>query len=73
MQNEQNDTRLKIVRLLDPSLCVSCNFAAVASVDMQDGSSRKMLHCKRLDCDNWQTEESDDVPMQVTDLDDTKP
>jgi hypothetical protein len=63
MQNE--NTKLKIVRLLDPSLCASCSFAAVANVEMEDGSSRRMLHCKRLDCDNWQSEESSAIPKQL--------
>ena len=39
MQNE--NTKLKIVRLQDPSLCASCRFAAVANVEMEDGSSRQ--------------------------------
>lgn len=65
MQNE--NTKLKIVRLMNPSLCASCRFAAVANVEMEGGSSRRMLHCKRLDCDNWQTEESSEVPMYLFD------
>lgn len=67
MQNE--NTKLKIVRLLDSSLCANCRMAAVATVEMEDGSSRRMLHCKRLDCDNWQTEESAEIPKQLYESD----
>jgi hypothetical protein len=65
MQNE--NTKLRIVRLLDPSLCLSCRHAAVATVEMESGASRRMLHCKRLDCDNWQTEETNDAPKSLCD------
>ena len=64
MQSEEN-TRLKIVRLLEPALCLSCRFASVAKVEMQDSSSRRMLHCRRLDCDNWQTEETEETPRSI--------
>ena len=64
MQNE-NNTKLRIVRLLEPSLCLSCRHAAIATVEMANGSSRRMLHCKRLDCDNWQTEETDETPCHI--------
>lgn len=64
---ENGNTKLRIVRLMDPSLCMSCKFAAVATVEMEDGSSRRMMHCKRLDCDNWQTEETEDQPLTISD------
>jgi hypothetical protein len=64
MQNE-NNTKLRIVRLLEPSLCLSCRHAAIATVEMESGSSRRMLHCKRLDCDNWQTEETNETPRSI--------
>jgi hypothetical protein len=65
MQNE--NTKLRIVRLLEPNLCLSCQFAAIVTVEMENGNSRRMLHCKRLDCDNWQTEESDETPKSIDD------
>jgi hypothetical protein len=65
MQNE--NTKLRIVRLLEPSLCLSCRHAAIATVEMANGASRRMLHCKRLDCDNWQTEETDETPKSIND------
>ena len=66
---DNGNTKLRIVRLMEPSLCTSCNFAAIATVEMEDGSSRRMMHCKRLDCDNWQTEETDEHPMTLYDTD----
>jgi hypothetical protein len=64
MQPEEN-TRLRIVRLVEPALCLSCRFASIATVEMQDNSNRRMLHCKRLDCDNWQTEEVEEAPKRI--------
>ena len=43
----------KVIRLLEPSLCLSCRFAKIAEVTMADGTARKMFECKRGDCDNW--------------------
>ncbi|MBC7527692.1 MAG: hypothetical protein H7308_09085 [Chthonomonadaceae bacterium] len=65
MSNE--NTRLKIVRLLEPSLCLSCRHSAIATVEMESGSNKRMLHCKRLDCDNWETEESEETPRSICD------
>jgi len=64
---DNGNTKLRIVRLMEPSLCMACKFAAVATVEMEDGSSRRMMHCKRLDCDNWQTEETTDQPKTIFD------
>ena len=65
MNNE--NTKLRIVRLLEPSLCLSCRYAAIATVEMANGATRRMLHCKRLDCDNWQTEETNETPFNIYD------
>ena len=64
----QQNTRLKIVRLMEPALCLSCRFATIATVEMNDESSRRMLHCRRLDCDNWETEEVSDTPKSIQDV-----
>lgn len=64
--NREENTRLKIVRLLEPALCLSCRFASIATVEMHDETSRRMLHCKRLDCDNWQTEEVEEAPRSIS-------
>jgi hypothetical protein len=62
------DNPLRIVKLMEPALCMSCRFASIATVQMQDGSARRMLHCKRLDCDQWVTEEIEDQdrPESIT-------
>ena len=44
---------IKVVRLLEPELCLECRFAKTANVEMPDGTFQKMIHCRRLDCDNW--------------------
>lgn len=45
--------QLKVVRLLEPDLCLECRFARIADVEMSDGSTQRMIYCRRLDCDNW--------------------
>ncbi|MCW5938646.1 MAG: hypothetical protein KF884_06145 [Fimbriimonadaceae bacterium] len=47
--------QLKVVKLLEPDLCIECRFAQMASVELQDGTVQRMVHCRRLDCDNWDT------------------
>lgn len=44
---------MKVVRLLEPKMCESCRFAQMANVETMDGKVRPMIHCLRLDCDNW--------------------
>ena len=44
---------LKIVRLLEPELCLDCRFAQMADVEGEDGGLKRMIYCRRLDCDNW--------------------
>ena len=44
---------LKVVRLIEPEMCLDCRFSQVAEVETKDGSTQRMIHCKRLDCDNW--------------------
>ncbi len=45
--------QLKVVRLLEPEMCTECRFSHMADVEMEDGSSQRMIYCRRLDCDNW--------------------
>lgn len=59
------DKKLLIVSMLDPSLCRSCRFGAVANVELQDGSNRRMWLCKRLDCDNWLFEKHTERPVSL--------
>mgnify|MGYP001563222705 CR=1 FL=1 len=53
----------KVVNLIEPGLCLTCRFAATALVrHVVTGVESRMLHCRRLDCDNW---ESVDAPPVV--------
>lgn len=45
--------QLKIVRLLEPELCLECRFAKTADVETENGTTQRMIYCRRLDCDNW--------------------
>lgn len=45
--------QMKIVRLLEPELCLDCRFAERANVETTSGDVQRMIYCRRLDCDNW--------------------
>lgn len=45
--------QLKIVRLLEPEICLDCRFAKMADVENAEGVVQRMIYCRRLDCDNW--------------------
>lgn len=45
--------QLKIVRLLEPEMCLECRFSQVADVETEQGAVQRMIYCRRLDCDNW--------------------
>lgn len=51
----------KIVRLLDPSLCFQCRFSKQALVKNSSGDYERMINCTRLDCDNWDTKNSQSI------------
>ncbi|MFQ3549059.1 MAG: hypothetical protein SNJ70_04860 [Armatimonadota bacterium] len=53
-------SKLKVIKIMDPLLCVRCDNAYIADVVMQDGTSKKMFYCSRLDCDNWIRESTQD-------------
>lgn len=58
--------QLKVVRLIEPEICLECRFAQMAQVELKDGSIQRMIHCKRLDCDNWDietVEEASDIRL----------
>jgi hypothetical protein len=50
-----SQNNMKVVRLLNPQMCVSCRFAQVADVETARGGKQRMIYCRRLDCDNWDT------------------
>lgn len=49
---------MKVIRLLEPELCIQCRFAQVAEVQTA-GMTQRMIHCRRLDCDNWDVAKSE--------------
>jgi hypothetical protein len=50
---EMSRKQLKIVRLMEPELCLECRFAQTADVETESGVHQRMIYCRRLDCDNW--------------------
>lgn len=46
-------SKLRVIKIMDPLLCVRCDNAYIAEVLMSDGIRKKMFYCSRLDCDNW--------------------
>ena len=48
-------SKLKVIKIIDPILCVRCDCAYIADVVMPTGKRKKMFYCSRLDCDNWLT------------------
>jgi len=44
---------LKVVRLLEPDMCDACRFRQTVAIEYGDGEIEKVIHCRRLDCDNW--------------------
>lgn len=55
---------LKVVRLLEPELCKSCRFAEIVDVKLQGNRSGRMIHCRRLDCDNWDYSTIEQLPSE---------
>ena len=60
--------QLKIVRLLEPELCLECRFAQTAEVEEESGPQQRMIYCPRLDCDNWDVINAE--PAKRMELDD---
>ncbi|OFX18132.1 MAG: hypothetical protein A2Z18_04230 [Armatimonadetes bacterium RBG_16_58_9] len=48
-----SQSKLKVIKILDPLLCVRCEHAYIADVVLREGARKKMFYCSRLDCDNW--------------------
>jgi len=49
----KSDAQLRIINVMDPVMCLRCQYAHIAEVLFTDGTTRKMFYCSRLDCDNW--------------------
>ena len=61
-------SKLKVIKIMDPLLCVRCDNAYIADVLLTDGARKKMFYCSRLDCDNWvsktpESTEEDDLNL----------
>lgn len=59
--------QMKIVRLIEPEMCLDCRFAQIADVETASGENQRMIYCRRLDCDNWDmstTEDAKDVRVE---------
>jgi hypothetical protein len=67
MRSEENAYH-DMVRLLDPTLCLSCRFASIALVEREDHSVIQMVRCKRLDCDNWQVDRAEEDLLDLKTL-----
>lgn len=46
-------SKLRVIKIIDPVLCIRCDFAYIADVVTGNGKRKKMFYCSRLDCDNW--------------------
>ena len=60
--------QMKIVRLLEPEICLECRFADMANVENSEGKVQRMIYCRRLDCDNWDFSSAE--PAKKVSLDD---
>ena len=58
-----------LVLLVKPEDCLRCRFASTAIVDLENGSSKRMIFCQRLDCDNWNYS-SVETPIRVRPIQD---
>ena len=54
----QSKSPLKVIKIMDPLLCVKCDNAYIADVLLSDGVRKKMFYCSRLDCDNWVSQQT---------------
>ena len=64
-------SKLKVIKIMDPLLCVRCDCAYIADVVLHDSNEKKkMFYCSRLDCDNWISESANHSQEQCHDMDD---
>lgn len=68
-QGKSMAKHMKIVRLLEPEMCLECRFAKMAQVEQPDGTVSRMIHCRRLDCDNWDSQGAEPVKDIQWDVD----
>ena len=63
-----SESKLKVIKIMDPLLCVRCDYAYIADVVMREGTRKKMFYCSRLDCDNWISKPAS-APQEEDDMD----
>lgn len=64
----RQDSKLRVIKILDPILCIRCDFAYIADVVMSNGQQKKMFYCSRMDCDNWMTTKADYPEVRIENL-----
>ncbi len=64
--------QLKIVRLLEPEMCLDCRFAKMADVENNAGEVQRMIYCRRLDCDNWDFSSAENARNVIPDVDESE-
>ena len=64
--------QLKIVRLLEPEMCLNCRFAKMADVENNEGDVQRMIYCRRLDCDNWDFSSAENARSVIPDSDESE-
>lgn len=52
---------MRVIRLIEPEICVSCRFSEIAVVTTATGLRQRMIHCRRRDCDNWDAASPEDA------------
>lgn len=58
-------SKMRVIKIIDPILCVRCDCAYIADVVMPTGNRKKMFYCSRLDCDNWLTQTSPHKEVEI--------
>jgi len=58
-------SKLRVIKIIDPILCVRCEFAYIADVVMGGSKRKKMFYCSRLDCDNWLTSQGPSKEVEI--------
>lgn len=48
-----SQSKLRVIKIIDPIMCVKCDHAYIADVVLGNGERKKYFYCSRLDCDNW--------------------
>jgi len=48
----------RLITLLEPDLCLDCRFAVFTEGESEDSHFRRIVYCRRLDCDNWGREDT---------------